>query len=68
MSRPVLMEKSPRHAMMTTYLQEIFGSDRTFFIVLLRHPLATIRQVCNPACIFSASHVPDVGDDEEARV
>jgi hypothetical protein len=64
----VLMEKSPRHAMMTTYLQEIFGPDRTFFIVLLRHPLATIRQVCELACKCRATYVPDMGDDEEARV
>lgn len=26
------------------FLQEIYGSDRTFFVVLLRHPLAMMRK------------------------
>ena len=42
-SRPILMEKSPRHALMTRLLQHWFTPERSYFIVLLRHPLATLR-------------------------
>ena len=39
-SKPILVEKSPRHIIMTRLLQHWFGADQTFFIVIMRHPLA----------------------------
>eukprot|EP00055_Hartaetosiga_balthica_P011205 m.50181 g.50181 ORF g.50181 m.50181 type:complete len:580 (-) comp7497_c1_seq1:107-1846(-) len=39
-SKQFLVEKSPRHLVMTRFLQSIFGNDRTKFVVILRHPLA----------------------------
>ena len=41
----VLLEKSPRHALMTRLLQYYYGAERTSFLVLLRHPLATMRAI-----------------------
>ena len=44
-SRPVLVEKSPIDMLKTLYLQSLFGSDRTMFLVVLRHPMATLRKL-----------------------
>ena len=44
MSQPILVEKSPRHTMMTRYLQEMFGRERTSFLIVLRHPLGTAHR------------------------
>ena len=44
-SKPVLIEKTPREMMMTRVLQRWFGEDRTFFIAMLRHPMASFRSV-----------------------
>ena len=44
MSKPILVEKSPRHTMMTRYLQEMFGGERTSFLIVLRHPLGTAHR------------------------
>ncbi|EGD74137.1 hypothetical protein PTSG_06146 [Salpingoeca rosetta] len=41
MSKPVLLEKSPRHTTMTRYMQRIFGL-RTVFFVTIRHPLGAM--------------------------
>ena len=41
--RGILVEKSPRHALMTRLLQHWFTPERTSFVVLLRHPLATVQ-------------------------
>ena len=43
MSRHVLMEKSPRHTVMTRFLQEMFGPGRTRFVLMMRHPLGTLH-------------------------
>lgn len=40
LSRPVLVEKSPRHTIMTRYLQAMFTPDKSRFLVIMRHPLA----------------------------
>lgn len=40
LSAPVLLEKSPRHATMTRFLEAIFNSRRSAFIASMRHPLA----------------------------
>ena len=45
MSKPVLLEKSPRHMMMTRLLQHWFGSERSTFVVVMKHPLSTIRDL-----------------------
>ena len=37
------MEKSPRHTIMTRILQYWFTPGRSFFLVLLRHPLAAAK-------------------------
>jgi hypothetical protein len=42
-SKPVLVEKSPTHALRMRLLQTMFNADRSFFLVILRHPLATMR-------------------------
>ena len=42
-SKPILLEKSPRHMLMTRLLQYWFSAERSFFVVVLRHPLASIR-------------------------
>jgi hypothetical protein len=42
-SKPILAEKSPRHMMMTRLLQYWFTEQRSFFIAILRHPLAQSR-------------------------
>ena len=39
-TKPVLLEKSPRHILMTRILQHWFTHQRSYFIVILRHPLA----------------------------
>lgn len=56
LSKSLLLEKSPRHIMMTRLLQHWFGHDHTFFVVLLRHPLATMSQLWSPGY-----HVDDCG-------
>ena len=38
-SKPILVEKSPRHMMMTRLLQFWFRPEQSFFIVVLRHPV-----------------------------
>ena len=43
-SKPVLVEKSPRHMLMTRLLQWYFTPERTRFVVVLRHPIATVRE------------------------
>ena len=43
LTREVLVEKSPRHSVMTRFLQEMFGRERSSFIVVLRHPWGTGR-------------------------
>eukprot|EP00730_Choanoeca_flexa_P011984 TRINITY_DN29_c0_g1_i1.p1 TRINITY_DN29_c0_g1~~TRINITY_DN29_c0_g1_i1.p1 ORF type:complete len:389 (+),score=76.50 TRINITY_DN29_c0_g1_i1:238-1404(+) len=40
LSKPVLVEKSPRHTIMTRFLQAAFTRDASRFLVILRHPLA----------------------------
>ena len=45
LTKPWLLEKSPRHIMATRYLQAMFGSERTAFVVLLRHPLGTMHHL-----------------------
>ncbi len=42
-SKPILVEKSPTHAMRMPFLQAMFHPERTFFLVVLRHPFATMR-------------------------
>ena len=42
-SKPVLVEKSPRHMLMTRLLLHWFTPERTSFLVILRHPLATMH-------------------------
>ena len=42
-TRPILLEKSPRHMLMTLLLQYWFGPEHTAFIGILRHPLAQTR-------------------------
>ena len=44
LTRPILMEKSPRHMVMTRLLQYWFTAERTFFIAIIRHPLAVLRR------------------------
>ena len=44
-SKHMLVESSPRHAMMTRLLQHWFEPAPTHFIVVLRHPLATLRDL-----------------------
>ena len=39
-SRPILVEKSPPHTLMTRFLQAMFSPERTYFIATMRHPLA----------------------------
>lgn len=39
LSKKYLVEKSPRHTMMTRYLQALFTSEKTHFPIILRHPL-----------------------------
>lgn len=41
-TKPVLLEKSPRHLVMTRFLQEMMGPHRTAFVVTIRHPLASL--------------------------
>lgn len=49
LSRPVLLEKSPRHSTMTRFFQALFGGTRpngapgVAFVVMLRHPLGASR-------------------------
>jgi hypothetical protein len=40
-SKPVLLEKSPPNTIKTRFLQEIFSSERSYFVILTRHPLAS---------------------------
>lgn len=42
-SRAVLLEKTPRHMLMTRFLQWYLTPERTIFLVILRHPLGTLR-------------------------
>ena len=43
-SKSILIEKSPRHMLMTRLLQYWFGADKSHFVAMLRHPLGTLRQ------------------------
>ena len=43
LTKDVLVEKSPRHSVMTRFLQEMFGRERSSFIIVLRHPWGTGR-------------------------
>ncbi len=45
----ILIEKSARHSLMTRLLQYWFTPERTYFVVMLRHPLGTIRGSVIPA-------------------
>ena len=47
--KPILVEKSPRHVVMTRLLQHWFTPERSFFIVILRHPLAVNSFLSSPA-------------------
>ena len=40
LGRDVLIEKSPPNLIRTRFLQEIFGAERTYFLVVMRHPIA----------------------------
>ena len=42
-TKPILVEKSPRHMLMTRLLQYWFTPEHTFFVVVMRHPLATME-------------------------
>jgi hypothetical protein len=44
-SKPVLLEKSPRHIAMTRLLQHWFTADRSKFVIVLRHPLGTMQDL-----------------------
>ena len=46
-SKPILVEKSPRHMLMTRLLQYYFTAERSFFIVVMRHPYGTVREIMN---------------------
>ena len=51
LSRPILVEKSPRHVLMTRALQGLFGADNTFFIAFLRHPVwQRMHALCGVTC------------------
>ena len=43
LSKPVLLEKSPRHMLMTRLLQFWFGS-RAHFVAIIRHPLGMLHR------------------------
>ena len=51
LTRPWLLEKSPRHIMATRYLQAMFGSERAAFVVLLRHPLGTMHHLFSDGAV-----------------
>ena len=55
-SKPILLEKSPRHMLMTRLLQYWFSTERSFFVVVLRHPLANIKSQ------WSNADVDDCGE------
>ena len=40
-SKPVLLEKSPRHTHMMPMLQYWFSDERSIFVVLLKHPFSS---------------------------
>ena len=44
LTKHVLEEKSPRHITMTRFLQAMFGAERSYFLVVLRHPLGTVHE------------------------
>ena len=48
-SKPILVEKSPRHIVMTRLLQHWFTPERSFFIVILRHPFGTLSSMFRKA-------------------
>ena len=54
----ILIEKSPRHSLMTRLLQYWFTPERTYFVVMLRHPLGTMRGDAN--VIVAATKLPQV--------
>jgi len=39
LDHPYLIEKSPRHVVMTRFLQAYFTADASFFVNTIRHPL-----------------------------
>ena len=46
-SKPILIEKSPRHMLMTRLLQYYFTPERSYFVVVMRHPYGTVREIMN---------------------
>ena len=40
MSKRVLVEKSPRHTIMTRFLQALATPEASRFLIIMRHPLA----------------------------
>ena len=71
-SKEVLLEKSPRHALMTRLLQHWFGAEHTLCLVILRHPFGTMTRElwdrservasrhCNEDALRHWLHVHDV--------
>lgn len=55
LQRHVLVEKSPRHVLMTRYFQQIFTPERSFFIIILRHPLGAMHMYTEPAACMRLS-------------
>ncbi len=43
LKRPILVEKSPPHSLITRLLQYYFTPAQTYYIALLRHPLAQTK-------------------------
>ncbi len=43
LSKHFLIEKSPRHTLMTRFLQEVFKPSKTHYIAVIRHPLGSTR-------------------------
>ena len=43
LSKPVLLEKSPMHCIVTPLLQYYFGAERSRFIIVLRHPFGPLK-------------------------
>ena len=52
-SKPILQEKSPIHALKMRFLQAMFTTERSSFIIVLRHPHATMK--VSKACLAEIS-------------
>ena len=52
LSRPVLLEKSPQHMLITRLLQFWFTPQRSHFIAVIRHPFGTMGQLLSNASLF----------------